>query len=74
MENAMIALTDDHLDAVAGGCMGRGGYKGHGKGYPGGWPRLPFGPVQIQLTIVKIEDSTLIAGDDINIAVADQDA
>jgi hypothetical protein len=71
MEHALasitpIALSDEHLDAVAGGCMGHG----HHRGYTGGWPRFGFGDVDINLTFITVENSTVSAGENVIIGIA----
>lgn len=63
---APIALSDEHLDAVAGGCMGRGHHRGH----PGGWPRFGFGDVDINITFITVENSSVSAGENVVIGVA----
>lgn len=57
-----IALSDEHLDDVAGGCMGRGHHRG--------WPRFGFGDLDINITFITVENSSVSAGENVVIGVA----
>ena len=67
----MIALNDEQLETVAGGCGWRGRYgSGRHGGGGGGGGRGRGRDVNIQINIITIEDSVLQAGDDITVAAA----
>jgi hypothetical protein len=67
----MIALNDEQLEAVAGGCGWRRRHASrHSGGGGGGGGGRRDVDVNIQINIIRIEDSVLQAGDDITVAAS----